>query len=63
MPRIEVEYEHSLETATDDQVRSWLLSIGILSEEIDHHVEVLGESIKDIAQEQIEQGHLFDFNY
>lgn len=54
-------YDECIERASEDQIRTWLYSLGFTPEELDHHEYTLCESIRDLAQEQIELGYPFDF--
>ena len=51
-------YEADLETATDDQIRSWLYSLDITADDIEANLEA-GETLLSIAEEQERQGYIF----
>ena len=53
------EYEDNIETATDDQIRNWLNQNGVTSIEIAQREEIIGETIRDIAQDLINAGYPF----
>ena len=60
-PRHE-EFEDSIESATDDQVRWWLNSLGVSDLDIEYREDLLNESMRSIAQEMLDAGHEFIIN-
>lgn len=55
-------YEDDIETATEDQLRYWLTRIGVTASELEYRLEYLGESVQDIAEDMVRQGHTFSFD-
>ena len=56
------EYEDTIENATGHQIVRWLNLNGIDQDEIEYRFAVLGENVRDIAQELIDAGHEFTIN-